>query len=298
MKHQEIRGLWLGLLGVLIFSITFPMTRLAVGTEQAPLMSGMFVACGRAVVAAGLSLLYLLGCRAPVPERTHWPALGLVAGGVVFGFPILSSMALQHVEAVHASVITGLMPLATALLGALLNRQRPSMGFWICALLGSLMVAVFALMRSGHSDLAWDTADLWLVAAMGCGAVGYAWGGRLSTHMPAQHVICWALVLSLPITLPLAWVYRPTTPMPVSAWLGFAYAAVFSMWLGFFAWYRGLAIGGTVRVSQTQLLQPFLSMMFSIPILGEQVDVLTLGFGMAIVGTVFLSRKMPVHAQA
>ena len=135
-----------------------------------------------------------------------------------------------------------------------------------------------------------------LLAAMAMGAIGYVWGGRMSMDMPAQQVISWALVLSLPVTLPLAWVFRPLEPVPWSAWAGFAYVSLFSMWLGFFAWYRGLALGGTVRVSQVQLLQPFLGMLFAIPLLGESLDATKVGFGLAVVATVFLGRKMPVHS--
>ncbi|MDD5325055.1 MAG: DMT family transporter, partial [Polaromonas sp.] len=129
-----------------------------------------------------------------------------------------------------------------------------------------------------------------------CAAVGYAYGGRLSQHMQAEHVICWALLLSLPLTLPLALVTWPTAPLKAGAWWGFAYVAVFSMWLGFFAWYRGLALGGTVRVSQVQLVQPFLSMLFAVPLLGERLDGVTVGFGLAVIATVFIGKKMPVNA--
>jgi drug/metabolite transporter (DMT)-like permease len=296
MKPHEIKGLWLGALGVLIFALTLPMTRLAVGTAEAPQMSGVFIAVGRAVVAAALSALFLLATRAPFPARRDWWPLALTAGGVVFGFPLLTSIAMRHVEAVHASVIVGVLPLATAAVGAWLHRQRPSAGFWACALVGSALVVAFAIIRSGSTGLAIQPADGLLLAAMGCAAVGYGYGARLSQHMRAEHVICWALVLALPLTLPWAWLTRPQSALQDSAWWGFAYVAVFSMWLGFFAWYRGLALGGTVRVSQVQLLQPFLGMLFAVPLLGERLDALTVGFAMAVIATVFIGKKMPVRA--
>ena len=277
------RGLWLGLLGIVIFSVTLPMTRLAVGTPDAPQMSGVFIALARAVVAAALSAAFLLVTRAPFPERRHWGSLAITAGGVVFGFPLLTSIAMRYVEAMHASVIVGVLPLATAAVGALLHRQRPSNGFWGCAALGSALVVVFAMLRSGSpAGLGIHFAD------------GYGYGARLSLHMQAEHVICWALILSLPLTLPLSILSWPTEPLKASAWAGFAYVAVFSMWLGFFAWYRGLALGGTVRVSQVQLVQPFLSMLFAVPLLGESLDSVTLGFGLAVIATVFIGKKMPV----
>lgn len=294
----EARGLALGLLGVVIFAATLPMTRLAVGTPEAPGMSGVFVAMARAVVAGALSALLLLAQRAPWPQRGDgWP-LALTALGVVFGFPLLTSLAMRHVGAVHASVLVGVLPLATAAVGALLHRQRPSAGFWACALLGTGLVVLFALLSAGGggSRLALHPADLLLLAAMLCGAVGYAYGGQLAQRMRADRVICWALVLSLPATLPLAALSWPAAPQTAVAWGALAYVAVFSMWLGFFAWYRGLALGGTVRVSQVQLLQPFLGMLVAVPLLGERLDAVSVGFGLAVMATVLAGRRMPVRA--
>ena len=288
------KGLWLGLLGIVIFSVTLPMTRLAVGTPDAPQMSGLFIAMGRAVVAAGLSAVLLLATRAPLPARGDWLPLVITAAGIVFGFPLFTSIAMRYVEAMHASVIVGVLPLATAAVGALLHRQRPSIGFWLCAGLGSALVVLFALLHSGSSGVNISLADTLLLAAMGCAAVGYCYGGRLSQHMRAEHVICWALVISLPFTLPLSIYSWPMQNIRPSAWWAFAYVAVFSMWLGFFAWYRGLALGGTVRVSQVQLVQPFLSMLFAIPLLGEKLDAVTVGFGLAVIAIVFIGKKMPV----
>ena len=284
------------MLGVTIFALTLPMTRLAVGTPQAPQLSGVFIAGGRAVIAALLSAAFLLLTRAPWPGRADWRALSIVALGVVFGFPLCTSIAMRHVEAVHASVIVGVLPLATAAVGAWLHRQRPSSGFWLCAGLGTLLVVVFALLRSGRSGLTLAAADTLLLLAMACAAVGYGYGAQLSQRMRPDYVICWALLISLPVNLPLAIVEWPLSAIKIQAWAAFAYVAVFSMWLGFFAWYRGLALGGTVRVSQLQLIQPFLSMLFAVPLLGESLDTVTVGFGLAVIAVVFVGRKMPVNA--
>ena len=300
MTHSKAdisRGLWLGLLGIVIFAATLPMTRLAVGSHDAPQMPSVFIAMGRAVVAAGLSALLLFVTRAPLPRRQDWLPLAITAAGVVLGFPLFTSLAMRHVEAMHASVIIGMLPLATAAVGARLHRQRPSNGFWLCAGVGSALVVAFALLRSGSaSNLRIQPADLLLLAAVMCAAVGYGYGGRLSQQMRADHVICWALVMALPLTLPLSITSWPVAPLKASAWWGFSYVAVFSMWLGFFAWYRGLALGGTVRVSQVQLVQPFLSMLFAVPLLGERLDAVTMGFGLAVMATVFIGKKMPVNA--
>lgn len=275
------------------------MTRLATGTAAEPQLSGVFVAAGRAVVAAGLSIAYLLFIRAPLPARQHWRALALVGLGVVLGFPLCTSIAMRHVEAVHASVMVGILPLATAAAGALLQRWQPggsankssSWGFWLCATLGSGLVVAYALLRAGDAHtLHW--ADALLLLAMGLAAIGYAWGARLSQQLGAEAVICWALLLALPVTLPLTVLTWPSQAIAPTAWAGFAYVAVFSMWLGFFAWYRGLALGGTVRVSQIQLVQPFLGMVFALPLLGEQLDGLTLGFALAVLACVLLGRRL------
>ncbi|RYX91204.1 MAG: DMT family transporter [Comamonadaceae bacterium] len=293
MKPDEIRGLWLGTLGVVIFALTLPMTRMA-----DPQMSGLFIAFGRAVVAAALSAMFLVATRASWPRPGDWLPLAITSAGVVFGFPLFTSVAMRYVEAVHASVIVGVLPLATAAVGALLHRQRPSTAFWSCAALGSLLVVAFAVLRSGSGGLSIHPADVLLLAAMGCAAVGYGYGARLSQRMRPEHVICWALVIALPVTFPGAVVTLPGPGLAASAWWAFGYVAVFSMWLGFFAWYRGLAIGGTVRVSQVQLIQPFLSMLFAVPLLGESLDAVTIGFSLAVIATVFIGKKMPVGQPA
>ncbi len=285
------QGLAWGALGVLIFALTLPMTRLAVGDSSAPQLPPAFVTAGRAAVAGVLSVLYLLAVRAPWPGKRHAPALAVSALGTVLGFPLFIALALREVDAMHAAVVTGVLPLATAVVAALVLRQRPSVGFWAFALLGTALVLAFAAW-SGSGRL--SLADGYLLLAMLSAAVGYVGGARVAAVLPAQQVICWVLVGSLPFTAPVAWATWPTQPASTAAWLGFAYAAVFSMWLGFFAWYHGLALGGVVRVSQVQLVQPFLALLFAAPILGEKLEPMTLGFALAVMAVVFIGRKMPV----
>jgi drug/metabolite transporter (DMT)-like permease len=290
---DEIRGLWLGLLGVVIFAMTLPMTRLAVGPAADPQLAPMFVTAGRAAFAGLLSIAYLLATKAPRLQRRHVPALLASASGTVLGFPLFVSLALREVDAMHAAVVTGLMPLATAIGAALYFRQRPSNGFWACAVLGCAMVLSFAAYK-GRGQL--TAADGLLLLAVLSTAVGYVAGARVAAELPAQQVICWVLVLSLPLTLPATLVTWPATPVRAGAWGGFVYVTVFSMWLGFFAWYRGLALGGTVRVSQVQLVQPFLALLFAVPILGETLEPTTVLFSLAVIGVVFASKKMPARS--
>jgi drug/metabolite transporter (DMT)-like permease len=192
-------------------------------------------------------------------------------------------------------VVTGVMPLGTAVVAALALRQRPSAGFWACAVLGCALVLGFAAWQ-GSGRLA--PADGLLLLAVLSTSIAYVAGAQVAAVLPAQQVIGWVLVGSLPFTLPAALWLWPESPARLSAWLGFGYTAVFSMWLGFFAWYRGLALGGVVRVSQTQLLQPFLALLFAVPVLGEKLEPLTVLFSLAVIAVVFLGRRMPVHRSA
>jgi drug/metabolite transporter (DMT)-like permease len=172
--------------------------------------------------------------------------------------------------------------------------QRARAGFWICAVLGSLLVVAFSMLRAHQhgSGFGFEWADLLLVGAVLAASVGYVYGAQVTPSLGAERVICWVCVMALPVTLPTALVLWPQQPVAPSAWIGFVYVGVFSMWIGFFAWYRGLALGGALRVSQMQLLQPFLSILAAVPLLGEALDVVTLGFAAAVVATVVVGKKL------
>ncbi len=295
--NDQTKGFVLGALGVMIFAMTLPMTRLAVGDASAPQLPPAFVTAGRAAVAGLLSALYLLAVRAGPPARKHWPALAVSGLGTVIGYPLLLALALRQVDAMHAAVVTGVLPLGTAVVAALALRQRPSLGFWACAVAGCALVLGFAAWQGGGRLSA---ADGLLLLAVVSTSVGYVAGARVAGTVPAQQVICWILVAGLPLTLPAAWWFWPAPDVVIhpAAWGGFAYTAVFSMWLGFFAWYRGLALGGVVRVSQVQLLQPFLALLFAVPVLGEVLQPGTLVFSLAVIGVVLLGRRMSVGVQS
>lgn len=286
------RGLLLGLAGVVMFALSIPMTRLAGGSAAAPQLDPAFVAFGRAAVAGVLSVIYLGATGARRPRGGEWRLLAFTAAGVVFGWPLLLGLAVRHVDAVHAAVVSGVLPLATAVIAAAVLRQRPSTGFWACALAGLGLVLGFAAWR-GAGGL--EMPDALLLGAVLCASAGYVSGAQLSRGLSAEQVICWVLVISLPVTVPLAVLTRPTAPVAASAWGGFAYVSLVSMWIGFFAWYRGLALGGTLRVSQVQVLQPFLSMLFAVPLLGERLDAMTLAFAAAVLAVVWLGKRQPIH---
>jgi drug/metabolite transporter (DMT)-like permease len=301
---KEKEALLWGLIGVTLFAATLPFTRLAVGSTDAPQLSPWFVTFGRAAVAGLLSMLYLLWQRSRgtlnIPTRSEWPLVAMTAFGVIIGFPLFLALALRHVPSTHGAVVTALLPLSTAVLGALWFKQRPSRGFWACAVVGSGLVLAFMLWRQWQAtgNIYLGTANIYLIIAMTTGAFGYIGGARLTPRLGSEQVICWVLVSSLPLTLPMAWIFVPAQPAAIASmsWVGFAYVALFSMWIGFFAWYRALALGA-VRVSQVQLIQPFLSLLFAVPLVGERLDMLTLFFAIAVIATVYMGKKMPVDSK-
>lgn len=263
--RSSLEGWGSGLLGVIIFSGSLPATRVAVAD-----FSPMFLTSARAVIAALLAsaLLILLGQTRP--ERNDLLSLGIVALGVVIGFPLLTALALQHVTSAHSIVFIGLLPLATAIFGVLRGGERPKPLFWLFSSLGSATVATFALSSDGSRSL---TADFLMIAAIILCGLGYAEGAKLSRRLGGWQVISWALVFSAPLMLVLTVMTLPESWEGVAApaWLSLAYVSVFSMLVGFVFWYRGLALGGIASVGQLQLLQPFFGLALAGFLLGEPV---------------------------
>ncbi|MFC5548512.1 DMT family transporter [Massilia aerilata] len=291
-SRRESRGMLLGLAGVALFSLTLPMTRMAVA-ELDPL----FVALARAVGAALIAGAWLRWSRAPLPPRAALLPLAMVALGCILGFPLLTSIAMQSLPASHGAVLVGALPLCTALYSALRGHERPSRGFWGLALLGSILVAAFALGKGGGH---FAPADFLMFAAVLSAAVGYAEGGKLARSIGGQETISWALVLAaLPSVLLLAVLdpgqFGRLGDAGARAWLGLGYTTVFSTIVGFFFWYRGLALGGVARVGQVQLVQPFLSLGGAWLLLGEPLTVANCGFALAVIAVVALGRRMQVR---
>ncbi|WP_317203902.1 DMT family transporter [Janthinobacterium sp.] len=289
---DDSKGMLLGLVGVVMFSLTLPFTRMAVAA-----FDPAFVALGRALVAAMLAAAWLYWKRAPLPPRAALLPLALVAGGCVIGFPWLTSIAMQTLPAAHGAVMVGLLPLVTALFSTLRGNEKPTLGFWLMAATGSALVVAFALRQSGGS---FHRADLAMFAAVALGALGYAEGGHLARRIGGQQVISWALVLAAPFVLGpalwLGWSQRAAMAAAgVGAWSGFAYVSVFSMFIGFFFWYRGMALGGVARVGQTQLAQPFLSLLGAALLLGEPLEWSTALFALAVLAIVAAGRRMQVR---
>jgi drug/metabolite transporter (DMT)-like permease len=280
--------LFLGFLGVLAFSFTLPATRIAV--EE---LDATFVGIGREALAAVLAGLILLVARAPLPSRPQLARLGLVALGVVFGWPLLSALALRELTSAHSAVVVGLLPAATAVAAVLRAGERPSRAFWLSSAAGLVAVLLFAATQ-GAGLL--SGGDILILGAVALAAVGYAEGGMLARELGGWRVICWAVLLSAPLTAPIGIVAAAGSDMSASgdAWLGFAYVAVISALLGFFPWYAGLARGGVAKIGQVQLLQPLLTLAWSAALLGEHIGVDTLGASIAVVASVVATQRARV----
>lgn len=279
----------LALIAVASFAMTLPATKALTG-----MLSAQQIGLYRAVIAAMAAIPLLWLARAAWPRREQWLSLAIVSGGNIFGFPLLTSVAMQYVPVSHGAVIVAAMPLATALAAAVLSGIRPPRRFWLYACSGTLIVLLYSLWQSGAAGL--YVGDLALVGAVLLGAIGYAKGAELSQQMPGWQVISWVVVLSLPVSLPWSvWVYTPgsLSQLPAIGWSALLYIGLVSSLLGFFAWNKALALGGVARISQVQLLQPFLTYGYSIVLLGESWNWLTAIVCALVIGVVWLSKRQP-----
>ncbi|WP_081605886.1 DMT family transporter [Rhodococcus sp. AW25M09] len=284
-------GLLWGMAGVTAFSFTVPLTRIAVTGGLSPL----FVGTGRAVVAAALAAVALAATRQRLPQGRQWLRLTVIAAGVVIGFPVLTSYALTTASAGHSAVVIAVLPAATAVVAVVREHQPVRPVFWLVAAMGAAVAVGFAAVQSGEATgLQWS--DLLLLGAVVAAAVGYAEGGLLARELGAWQTVSWALVVSVPVTGALAgyaWWQQPSTA-GAPEWAAFAYLAVVSMYLGFFAWYRGLAIGPMSSVSQIQLIQPVLTICWAAIILHEALTwpVVVGGAAVIVCATVAVRTRM------
>ena len=290
-------GLFFGFLGVLAFSFTVPLTRIAVGD-----LDPAFVGLGRALAAAALAAALLLATRQEFPERRHLRRLVVTGSGVIVGFPLFTSLALRELPSADAAVIVGLLPAATAVMAVLRAGERPSGAFWGACAFGLLAVLLFAVSRGAGLVPEWGHL-LVLLAVLLC-ALGYAEGGALAQETGGWRVISWSLVIFAPFIAPfVAWSVFGSggaglAGAGVAAWACFAYVSVVSMFLGFFAWYRGLAEGGVARVGQVQLSQPVLTLVWSALLLGERVGPFTVLCALLVLASVAVGQRTRVKGGA
>ena len=287
---DESKGMFLGLVGVVSFGLTLPATRFII-----PYFEPVFIGLGRAVIASFVAALLLIATKQTRPSRNQFYQLLGVASGVVVGFPILSAWAMQTVPASHGGVVLGVLPLATAIVGSVVSNEKPSVAFWICGIVGSAVVIAYSLLQ-GVGEF--QTGDFFLLGAIVSAATGYALGGKLSKEIGGWQVICWALVISFPFIIVPAWLEAPQDAvgsLPLNVILSFLYLALVSQLFGFFFWNKGLALGGVARVSQTQLLQPIVTLVASALLINETINVQTIVFAILVIVTVAIGKKMPIH---
>ncbi len=275
-----------GFIGVVIFAGSLPATRVAVMD-----FSPTFLTAARAAIAGLLGLALLLLSRQKLPEKKHWLPLFYVALGVVVGFPLFTALALQYVSAAHTIVFVGLLPLATAIFGVLRGGERPNFAFWLFAVLGGALVFGFMMFQTGAWSFGYG--DVFMLCAILLCGFGYAEGGQLSKYLGGWQVICWALIITLPIMLLLSYLYLPVNfaQVSASAKLGLAYVSLFSMLIGFFFWYKGLAQGGIATVGQLQLLQPIFGLIIAAVLLHEQVSIAMFAVTVAVIICVACAKK-------
>ena len=287
---RERLGLLLGFIGMVIFGGTLPATRLAVSQIDPIALTSL-----RTAIAGLCSLVLLVALRRPLPPRALWPQLALTMLCVAVLFPLLMSMGMQTVDASHGGVVLGILPIATALVAVAITHERPRPLFWIASLAGAALVIAFSLRQGGG---AFSTGDLLLFAAVAVSAIGYAFSGRLTSQMPGWEVISWVLVIALPLSIPAAALTMPADISYISLkpWLGLLYVALFSQWIGFFAWNAGMAMGGIARVSQIQLLQPFVTFALAVFFNDETITLQILLFAAAVVVTVAISTRTRAKA--
>jgi drug/metabolite transporter (DMT)-like permease len=282
---REKLGLLLGFVGMAIFGGTLPATRIAVSA-----IDPIAVTALRTAIAGLCSLALLIVLRRPLPPRRLWFQLVIAMLCVSILFPFLMALAVQTVDASHGGVVMGALPIATALVAVLITHERPKPMFWIASIAGATLVVAFAL-RQGGGTL--SAGDLLLFAAVAVSAIGYTFSGRLTAEMPGWEVISWVLVIALPISLPIAAIAMPADlgAIALKPWLALLYLALFSQWIGFFAWNAGMAMGGIARVSQVQLLQPFVTFALAALFNGETITPQIVLFAAAVVATVAISTR-------
>ena len=282
---RERLGLSLGFVGMVIFGGTLPATRIAVSAIDPIALTSL-----RTAIAGLCSLVLLVVLRRPLPPRALWPQLVIAMLCVAILFPYLMSLGVQTVDASHGGVVFGIMPIATALVAVMITHERPRPLFWIASFAGAALVIAFALRQGGG---ALSTGDLLLFAAVVVSGIGYAFSGRLTSQMPGWEVISWVLVIALPVSIPASALTMPddVSHIALKPWLGLLYVALFSQWIGFFAWNAGMAMGGIARVAQMQLLQPFVTFALAAYFNGETITPQILLFAAGVVITVAISTR-------
>lgn len=293
-SSQDVQAYLLGLISVAAFALTLPFAKVLAGQLSA-LQIGLF----RSLLAGFAAVPILVATRSSFPNRSQLKRLFATSLGIVYGFPILTALGMAYVPVSHGGVVLAALPLSTSIFGTLITRTRPPLSFWIVSILGFAAVVAFTLSR--HELQGVYVGDLALFGAVLLAGFGYAQGGALSKEMKGWEVMCWTLAISLPIVVVLsACVFSKAAVEGLNGagWGALAFLAFVNSLLGFFSWNRALALGGIQRISQLQLLQPFVTYAYSVVFMHELFDWPTLGMCAVVILLVVVSKRTLAPAGA
>ena len=285
----ETKGMLIGFVGISIFSLTLPFTQMAVNE-----MSPFFVAFARASIAGICALILLIFTKSKFPNKIQIRRLIIIVIGVIYGFPIFTSIAMKTLPSSHSGIVLGILPLAMSLFAAIKYKEKPSSSFWMISILGTFIVISYTFIDNNGSLM---IEDLWLLFAILFAAIGYSEGGTLAKEMGSIGVISWALVISLPINLFASYLFYEInyTSISFQAIISLTYVGLFSMFIGFFFWYKGIAIGGISRVGQVQLIQPFLTIVGAYFLTNEKITTLNILFAFMVLIVIIIGRKTKIQ---
>jgi drug/metabolite transporter (DMT)-like permease len=285
----ETKGMLIGFVGISIFSLTLPFTQMAVNE-----MSPFFVAFARASIAGICALILLIFTKSKFPNKIQIRRLIIIVIGVIYGFPIFTSIAMKTLPSSHSGIVLGILPLAMSLFAAIKYKEKPSSSFWMISIFGTFIVISYTFIDNNGSLI---IEDLWLLFAILFAAIGYSEGGTLAKEMGSIGVISWALVISLPINLFASYLFYEINYSSISfqAIISLTYVGLFSMFIGFFFWYKGIAIGGISRVGQVQLIQPFLTIVGAYFLTNEKITTLNILFAFMVLIVIIIGRKTKIQ---
>ena len=285
----ETKGMLFGFVGISIFSLTLPFTQMAVNE-----MSPFFVAFARASIAGICALILLIFTKSKFPNKIQIRRLIIIVIGVIYGFPIFTSIAMKTLPSSHSGIVLGILPLAMSLFAAIKYKEKPSSSFWMISIFGTFIVISYTFIDNNGSLM---IEDLWLLFAILFAAIGYSEGGTLAKEMGSIGVISWALVISLPINLFASYLFYEINYASISfqAIISLTYVGLFSMFIGFFFWYKGIAIGGISRVGQVQLIQPFLTIVGAYFLTNEKITTLNILFAFMVLIVIIIGRKTKIQ---
>ena len=285
----ETKGMLIGFVGISIFSLTLPFTQMAVNE-----MSPFFVAFARASIAGICALILLIFTKSKFPNKIQIRRLIIIVIGVIYGFPIFTSIAMKTLPSSHSGIVLGILPLAMSLFAAIKYKEKPSSSFWMISIFGTFIVISYTFIDNNGLLM---IEDLWLLFAILFAAIGYSEGGTLAKEMGSIGVISWALVISLPINLFASYLFYEInyTSISFQAIISLTYVGLFSMFIGFFFWYKGIAIGGISRVGQVQLIQPFLTIVGAYFLTNEKITTLNILFAFMVLIVIIIGRKTKIQ---